>query len=135
MKTNGSTHKVYCYSVLAVVERQQLPNFRPRVNLTCTLKPVRFGATSDLKRKVGELGGTGSTQRSGVNSIDSGLRANFNMPISFHKHIPSEQSTRMVGLGLYKFGCRAVPVSNRRLYMTYVWIHAKNTWIQKSALS
>ena len=55
-----------------------------------------------------------------LSSIDSGPRANFNMPVSFHKHILSEKSTLMIGLGLYKFGCQNVPVSSRPLYLRYL---------------
>ena len=89
------------------------------MNLTCTLKRVRFGATSDLNFFEAK---NWATWRQWVNtkewlsSIDSGPRANFNMPVSFHKHISSEKSTLMIGLGLYKFGCQNVPVSSRLLY-------------------
>ena len=96
------------------------------MNLTCTLKRVRFGATSDLNFFEAK---NWATWRQWVNakewlsSIDSGPRANFNMPVSFHKHISSEKSTLMIGLGLYKFGCQNVPVSSRLLYI--VCVHAQ----------
>ena len=92
------------------------------MNLTGTLKRVRFGATSDLNFFEAK---NWATWRQWVNtkewlsSIDSGPRANFNMPVSFHKHISSEKSTLMIGLGLYKFGCQNVPVSSRLLYKSF----------------
>ena len=98
------------------------------MNLTCTRKRVQFGATSDLNFFEAK---NWATWRQWVNtkewlsSIDSGPRANFNMPVSFHKHISSEKSTLMIGLGLYKFGCQSVPVSSRPLYLKYFRIVAK----------
>ena len=98
------------------------------MNLTCTLKRVRFGATSDLNFFEAK---NWATWRQWVNtkewlsSIDSGPRANFNMPVSFHKHISSEKSTLMIGLGLYKFGCQNVPVSSRLLYKSCTCITSR----------
>ena len=97
------------------------------MNLTGTLKRVRFGATSDLNFFEAK---NWATWRQWVNtkewlsSIDSGPRANFNMPVSFHKHISSEKSTLMIVLGLYKFGCQNVPVSSRLLYTVCSGLYA-----------
>ena len=87
------------------------------MNFTCTLNPFRFGATSDSKRTIGQFGGNGSTQRSA--SVRLTLASEQTSTCQF----PSTNIFRvnnqrwMIGLGLYKFGCQAVPVSNRRLYL------------------